>query len=163
MRHLATLTLFCATLLCSAQDSDDRLPFAVSVTANGAEADRFTVTLYKDNEQVVELPPSEHGAFELALEFNAQFSIRISKAGYRDKVLAVNTEVPPGSGSEELIVYTVDLEPMDRFAHADPFYLDFPSALVQWDEATGEFTHSERYLANIQLKMALLSAQAEAE
>ncbi len=37
------------------------------------------------------------------------------------------------------------------------------SVTTHGDEAAGEFTHSERYLADIQLKMALLSAQAEAE
>ncbi len=71
--------------------------------------------------------------------------------------------MPEGDAIIEAVAYTVDLEPMDRFAHADPFYLDFPCAIVQWDEASARFNHSERYLADIQLKMALLSAQASAE
>ena len=163
MKHFLLLAFLTVAQLCSAQDDERFLPFAVSVTTHGDEAEQFTVTLYKGNEQVAELPPSDRGAFQLDLDLNTQFSIRIGKAGYRDKVIAVNTHVPAGAEPREAVVYTVDLEPMDKFAHADPFYLDFPSALVQWDEASSEFTHSERYLADIQLKMALLSAQAEAE
>jgi hypothetical protein len=50
---------------------------------------------------------------------------------------------------------------MDKFAHSDPFYLDFPSAIVRWNDGQHQFTHNDEYLANIQLKMALLGAQME--
>lgn len=163
MKRILLITFIALSLNGVAQEEENLLPFVVSVTANGEEAEQFTVTLYKGNEQVAQLPPSDHGAFELELDLNEHFSIRVSKDGYRDKVIAVNTVSPVAVEFHETVMYTVDLEPIDRFAHADPFYLDFPSGLVQWDEATSSFAHSEHYLADIQLKIALLSAQAEAK
>jgi hypothetical protein len=55
----------------------------------------------------------------------------------------------------------VELEPEEKYAHADPFYLDFPSALVRWDTAKGRFDHSDAYLEEIRTKIALSGAQAE--
>lgn len=147
----------------AAQESGTNLPFLVNVTANGADCGNFTVVLFKNNEQVAELPPTKHSAFQLELEFQQHFSVRVGKPGYRDKTITVDTHVPAGEIADEPVAYTVDLEPLDRFAHADPFYLDFPCGIVQWSNETGRFDHSEHYMADIQLKMALLTAQAVAE
>lgn len=139
------------------------LPVMVEVTQNGGKARDFSVVLFKDNEQVAELPPSSHAAFELDLDLNACFTIRVRKEGYREKMIHINTALPEGVREYEPYPCLVDLEPSDRFAHADPFYLDFPSAVVRWNEVKHEFDHSDEYLDEIQLKMALLSAQGAAE
>jgi hypothetical protein len=36
----------------------------------------------------------------------------------------------------------------------DPFYSDFPSAIIRWNEEMQEFYHSEHYLSHIQTKLA---------
>jgi hypothetical protein len=54
----------------------------------------------------------------------------------------------------------VNLEPVEKFKTSDPFYLDFPSAIVRWDEEKKGFYHSESYLSEIQTKAGLLQAQA---
>ncbi len=163
MRNAIACAAILISLTASAQENERFLPLQVSVTAAGAACKEFNVALYQGNQLVAELPPSKHSAFELVLDANDRFSVRIGKPGYRDKTIAVDSRMPEGDAIIEAVAYTVDLEPMDRFAHADPFYLDFPCAIVQWDEASARFNHSERYLADIQLKMALLSAQASAE
>lgn len=162
--RINTTILFAALALAGrAQESERSLPLQVSVTAGGAPCKQFTVALYQGNTLVTELPPSKRGAFQLHLDLNERFTVRIGKVGYRDKIIAVHTMLPESATAEAPVAYTVDMEPLDRFAHADPFYLDFPCAIVQWDEAAGRFSHSEHYLADIQLKMALLSAQAAVE
>lgn len=163
MRTAIACSAILIALTASSQNAERFLPLQVNVTAAGAACKEFNVALYQGNQLVAELPPSKHSAFELALDVNDRFSVRISKPGYRDKTIAVDSRMPESAAPADAVTYTVDLEPMDRFAHADPFYLDFPCAIVQWDEASARFDHSERYLADIQLKMALLSAQASAE
>jgi hypothetical protein len=54
----------------------------------------------------------------------------------------------------------VNLEPVEKFKTSDPFYLDFPSAIVRWNEEKKGFYHSESYLSEIQTKAGLLQAQA---
>ncbi len=140
-----------------------QLPLLVSVTASGSGCGHFNVVLFKGNERVAELPPTKHSAFQLDLDLNEHFSVRVEKQGYREKTISIDTHVPEGVIADEPVAYTVDLEPLDRFAHADPFYLDFPCGLIQWNEADARFDHNEPYLTDIQLKIALLATQANVE
>ncbi len=137
------------------------LPVICAITANGGKTSDLTVTLYKDNEKVAELKPTNKSAFELQLDINAYYTIHVSKPGYRDKSVFIDASLPADVVKYESYKCFVNLEPMDKFVHSDPFYLDFPSAVVQWSDAQHQFTHNDEYLANIQLKMALLGAQME--
>ena len=170
MKNRNLLLLFCALCMhlaqgqASPEEAGERyLPVTMQVLMNGGKAREFTVALYRDNEQVALLPPSSHNTFELDLDLDAYFSIRVTKEGYREKTVFVDTHLPANVQEYEPYPCLVDLEPSDKFAHADPFYLDFPSAVVRWDADKKIFDHSDQYLDEIQLKMALLSAQTETE
>ena len=154
-------SLMLGTALVAQQQSERFLPVLVNVLSNGAAAEQFTVTLYKDNEEVTQLLPTAHSAFELALDLESYYSIRISKAGFRDKLVFVDSHLPEGVRRYADYVCEVHLEPLDRFSHSDHFYLDFPSAVVRWDDTKQSYDHSDQYLADIQGKVALLSLQAE--
>ena len=162
---LTTSTLLRAavlTLLTAPQamaQEDDLLPFLVNVTSEDDAADHCTVVIFKDNQQEAELPPTKHNTFKLALEKGTSYTIRISKEGYHEKAVFVDTRVPENVEMRDGgYACVVTLEPADRYAQADPFYLDFPSAVVRWDEARGEFAHSESYLTDLAGKMALATA-----
>lgn len=174
MMRIRTLPLLLCPLListASAQqtiiDTRDQaqgwyLPVECTVTANGGNTNQVAVTLYKDNEQVVELPPEKkRSSFQLDLDIDSYYTIRVSKEGYREKLVYVDTHLPENQVKYGKYPCYVNLEPMDRFQHSDPFYLDFPSAIVRWNEEKQMFTHSDGYLADIQLKVALLGAQME--
>ena len=167
MHNTRTLLLVSSLLLGSAiaaqQPSERFLPVAVSVMSNGASAAQFTVTLFKDNEEVTTLLPSKHGAFELALDLNSYYAIRINKPGFREKLVYIDSHLPEGVEKYDAYECVVALESADRFAHSDPFYLDFPSAVVRWDTTTQSYAHSAEYLEDIQVKVALLSAQSETD
>lgn len=163
MRTLLFALPYLAALPCAAQEPTAQMPLLVSVTANGSDCGQFNVVLFKGNERVAELPPTKHSAFQLDLDLNEHFSVRVEKQGYRDKTISIDTHVPDGVFADEPMAYTLDLEPQDRFAHADPFYLDFPCGLIKWNETEGRFDHSEPYLTDIQLKIALLATQANVE
>jgi len=139
------------------------LPVKTQVTINGGKAKEFSVVLYKDNEQITELPPCKRSAFELGLDIDANYTIIIRKEGYLEKMVSIDTHLPESQIKYGPFECFVNLEPADRFAHSDPFYLDFPSALVKWDDSTQAFVHSDEYLADIQLKVALLGAQVDAQ
>jgi hypothetical protein len=134
------------------------VPVNGAVTANGAKARELDVKLYLDNQLVSEVT-AKKGKFHLELDLNNAYTLILSKEGYEPKVIQVDTHVP-----DQLVKYPgyncfVDLEPSDKFAHSDPFYLDFPGALVSWHPEQKGFYHSTGYLADIQSKVAMLQAQ----
>lgn len=155
--------LLLASAVVAQQPSDRFLPVAVNVMANGVAGEQFSVTLFKDNEEVTRLLPSKHSAFQFALDLDSYYAIRITKEGFREKLVYVDSHLPEGVEKYDAYECVVNLETADRFDHSNPFYLDFPSALVRWDNEKQSYDHSDQYLDDIQMKIALLSAQSETE
>jgi hypothetical protein len=156
-------TLLTASVFAQGRIIDNRsqatgwfLPVVCNITANGGNTDSLTISVYKDNALVATLTPaSGKGTCELELDLDNTYSILIKKPGYREKLITVDTYLPEHEVKYKKYLCNVNLEPMDRFAHSDPFYLDFPSSIVRWDEGDKEFKHNDEYLASMQLKMAL--------
>ena len=140
------------------------LPIECHVTANGGPTDMITLTVFKDNEMAFELSPEKKkSSFLLDLDMDSHYTVRASKEGYRDKLVVIDTNLPAEEMKYKSTSFAVNLEPADKYAHGEQFYLDFPSAIIQWDGQKKSFAHNDGYLANIQLKMALLGAQVETQ
>lgn len=121
----------------------------MNVTVNGRPTGHFTVTLYRDNERVLQLQPSKFSGFKLALELGAHYSISVFKEGFHEKlisrILLFLKEWAVGSSYLcELQLRSLTDDPVD------PFYIDFPSALVRWYGRKRGFDHSEHYTQDIQ-------------
>lgn len=172
---LRTLPFFAALLLAGSvfaqkkgknsqqgSHADIYLPVECNVTANGGPTDLITVTVFKDNEQAFVLSPEKKkSSFLLDLDMDSYYTVRASKDGYREKTVYIDTHLPEGQLKYKSSAFALNLDAADKFAHGDQFYLDFPSAIIQWSEKEKTFAHNDEYLANIQLKMALLGAQME--
>lgn len=129
------------------------LPVHGSVTIDGKKADGFDMVLYKDNVELGQLKGDKNGRFELELDIDQFYTLRIIKAGYQEKMLYFDTKLPP-----DLVKYPdyecyVNLQ-RPNAQGVDPFFTDFPSAIVRWDETQQGFYHSEHYLGHIQTRLA---------
>jgi len=135
------------------------LPVRGKVTENGAKCKGFTVTVYQDNQLLGQIKPSRKGEFGLELDLDNFYAVRIEKEGYLPELVYFDTHMPSQQVAYPEYKCNMNLEPLDKFRHSDPFYLDFPSAIVRWNEDLKGFYHNENYLSDIQVKMALLQAQ----
>jgi len=132
------------------------VPVHGHVTIDGKKADNFEMVLYKDNLELGKLE-GKSGRFELELDIDQFYTLRIIKQGQQEKMLYFNTKLPP-----DLVKYPdyecyVNLQ-APLADGTDPFYTDFPSAIVRYDEAMGGFYHSEHYLSHIQTRLAGVSS-----
>lgn len=168
MKHLLSLLLLALlSIPASAQRLVERrdqaegwyVPVNGRVTASGGNTRGLTLYVYKDNQLMATIKP-KRGRFQLELDINNVYSFRVTKDGYQEKLVTVDTSLPEGLVEYPAYDCFMNLEPADKFTHSDPFYLDFPSAVVRWDPQQKGFYHSMNYLADIQTKMALLQAQA---
>ena len=129
------------------------LPVHGQVMVNGEKADTYELVLYKDNVELGKAASGKKGRFELELDIDQHYSIRVVKPGYQEKMIHFDTALP-----KDLVQYPaydcfVNLVPSDT-KHMDPFYTDFPSAIVRYDPDMGGFYHSEHYLTHIQTRVA---------
>lgn len=172
MKLRITLTLVSALLIMSAMAQKKRtrlvdhrhqadgwyVPVNGRVTAQGGDSKDLVILIHRDNELLGEIT-TNRGRFSLELDINHYYSITIRKSGYMDKLVAIDTSLPNDEVTYPPYDCFVNLEPEDKFRHADPFYLDFPSAIVRWVPKANAYLHSDQYLTNIQVKMALLQTQ----
>ncbi|MBK7384245.1 MAG: hypothetical protein IPI81_13100 [Flavobacteriales bacterium] len=129
------------------------LPVHGQVMVDGGKANDFELIVYKDNVEMAKFAGDKKGRFELELDIDQFYTIRIVKKGYQEKMLYIDTALP-----KELVKYPdyecyVNLLPSNAQG-VDPFYTDFPSAIVHFDQEQGGFYHSEHYLSHIQTRLA---------
>jgi hypothetical protein len=134
------------------------VPVNLKVTVERGKAGRVDVALYKDNKLVQEMQ-AKKGAATLNLDLDNTYSFVISQEGYRPKTVVVDTHVPAQQVEYASFPCFVNLEAADKFVHSDPFYLDFPSAIIRWDESVQSFAPNTGYVADIQSKIGMLQAQ----
>ncbi|MBP8823931.1 MAG: hypothetical protein KBH07_09820 [Flavobacteriales bacterium] len=136
------------------------VPVKVVVTTGGVAADKVDVQVYKENKLIHEIPSSKN-KFTVNMDLENTYTLVVAKEGYRTKSVLVHTHVPDDQVEYPEYACALDLEPADRFTHSDPFYLDFPGAIVRWDERSQAFVPQLNYLADIQSKVAMLRAQMD--
>ncbi|MCB9170193.1 MAG: hypothetical protein H6594_07580 [Flavobacteriales bacterium] len=130
------------------------LPVHGEVLVDGKRINDYQIDLYKGDERLGEVAVKKNGKFELDLDIDNTFMIRVHKEGYQDKLVLIDTSLPP-----DLVTYPdyecfVSLTPVEKEKGIDVFYTDFPSAIVRYNEEMGGFYHSEHYLEHIQNKLS---------
>ena len=136
------------------------LPVKGSVTLSGEKTKEYKVQVYQDNKAQGNISLDRKGCFNLELDINKVYVLRVSQEGCQDKLVWFDTTLPEQQVEYPAYPCTVNLEPVEKYKTSDPFYLDFPSAIVRWNEEKKGFYHSESYLSEIQTKAGLLQAQA---
>lgn len=129
------------------------LPVHGQVLIDGEKSNGYVLFLYKDNTELGKLQSDKRGRFELELDIDASYMVRIVKEGYQEKIVAIETKLPEGLVRYPDYECTVSLQ-KTASKNIDPFYTDFPSAIIRYNEELGGFYHSEHYLTHIQTKLA---------
>ncbi len=129
------------------------VPVTGQVTLQGEKAEGTEITLYKENEEIIIVQTNSKGKYALELDLDAVYSIQFKQAGFQTKMIHVDTSLPKDLVKYPAYVCKVDLLP-EGSRTVDPFFSDFPSAIVRYDPEMGGFNHSEAYLAHIQAKFS---------
>jgi hypothetical protein len=129
------------------------LPVHGHVMIDGKNAEGYELMLYKDNQLIGPVKPGKKGRFELSLDIDQMYTLIVTKPGYEMKVIYIDASLP-----KDLVTYPdyecfLSLLPVNA-RNIDPFYTDFPGAIVRWNPEMGGFYHSEHYLSHIQTRLA---------
>jgi hypothetical protein len=128
------------------------LPVKGEVTIEGKKASGVSVKVFKENSQLGEFPVKK-GRFDIELDLDAVYTLYITKEGFQSKMITVDANLPKETVKYPAYECFVKLEPEGRTTAADPFYLDFPSAIVRYNADLGGYYHSEAYLDHINNKL----------
>lgn len=130
------------------------LPVRGEVTVHGEKGvEGVTVQVFKENADLGTFPTSKTGRFDLELDLDAVYTLHITKPGFQPKTIVVDANLPKEQVAYPAYQCYVKLEPEGMTSASDPFYLDFPSAIVRYNAEVGGFYHSEAYLEHINNKL----------
>lgn len=112
------------------------------------------IELFQDGKKIDSLMLKENKKmFRFVLKKNSYYGVVISKKGYISRLVSVNTKI---SSESELIHKfsfntTLPSELESEYFNTDA--LDFPVAVIQYDEQDDSFRHSDEYTNNIKREM----------
>jgi hypothetical protein len=129
------------------------LPVHGHVLVDGKHTGGTELILYKDNKEVARTTTDKKGRFQIQLDIDQQFTLLIQKAGFETKMIHVDASLPPALVTYPDYELFANMIPVNA-KNIDPFYSDFPSAIIRWNEEMGGFYHSDHYLTHIQTKLA---------
>ncbi len=128
------------------------LPVHGKVIQGGERCTDYTLTVYKDNKVLAPASIDKKGRFNLELDIDQAYTVRVSKPGFADKLIYIDTTLPKDQVTYPDYEMTLNLIASGDHS-VDPFYADFPSGIIRWNEEMDGFYHNEGYLAHIQSKL----------
>jgi hypothetical protein len=139
-----TETIECLKIIGLAVDEDNR-------AIDGVE-----IKLFKQNDVVeeIELTNAEHHehSFTFILESNEYYTVKISKPGFVDRCIAFYTTLPSSTTVKSLFYYEFEVI-LFKEKKMDDYYLDFPVAIVHYNEKNKAFECNAKYTKYIKTKI----------
>src|ERR1700746_84799 len=110
----------------------------------GVPIDGAIVKLYKENEELeweeVARVVYHEPAFSFDLKGNSYYTIEVSKPGYVTRSVGISTALPDDFVVGDVkFTFEFDVELFKVKQGADDYYLDFPVALIKFNEAAKKF------------------------
>lgn len=129
----------------------------IAVNEKNEPIDGVEVKLYKENEElewveITNVSYHDHN-FIFKLDANQYYTIEISKAGYVKRSVAISTAIPQNVDLEILFKYVFEVGLFREKKGMDDFYLDFPVALISYNEQNEVFENSNSYTKHIKTKI----------
>ncbi len=122
---------------------------------NKSKNEIYKVELISCNLIVEEMVLKNNQHFQFSLKKNTHYGIRISKKGFVSRLISIYTSVP--KESDGIFRFQFDTELIEKNAskklNADA--LDFPIAVISFNEEMKCFYYSEEYTSNIKRQLYL--------
>lgn len=115
----------------------------------GVKVRKIEFNLYELNDLVVSGRVNRKGEFEVPLYLGQEYILEIAADGFLPKRFYFDTRVPGQIDKLFVFGFSVDLLQEECVSGADIFSLDFPYALVKYDEKSFEFNFIKEYTDQI--------------
>jgi hypothetical protein len=129
----------------------------VAVDVNNKPIDGVQVKLYQQNEElewteVTSISYHEH-SFLFKLSSNEFYTIEVSKPGYVSRLISVSTNLPDKVKLQRRFKYEFEVQMFPEKKGVDDYYLDFPVAMISYNERDEVFDYNTNYTRNIKQKI----------
>ncbi|MES2515777.1 MAG: hypothetical protein V4580_16610 [Bacteroidota bacterium] len=128
----------------------------LALDENNHAIDGVDVRLFRQNDLIEqkEITSVEHHDhnFTFTLESNEYYTVKISKPGFVERWIVFYTDFPSEKNMESLLYYEFEVVLMKE-KKMDDYYLDFPIALIHYNEKKDAFENNTMYTTYIKTKI----------
>lgn len=133
-------------MVSSAQDLTNLAIDGLVKDEDGGKLTGAKIALYQDGKQINTQTSERSGRFEFFLEFDHEFTIKVSKAGYVDKIIYINTNGVPEDEQAFGYEWPITVELFKRMDGVDYSMLDKPIGKIYYEANVQNFVGDNAYL-----------------
>ncbi len=129
------------------------------VYQNEKKVDKALVKLYQNN-KVVQMTNTKKSKFQFILFSGMRYMIEIDKPGSISERIQISTVEKTEFVGKYIYEFRVDLMDEGKFKNVDISNLDFPTAIIKFNEEEGEYMHDEEYSKQVRADLKKLQQEA---
>ncbi len=163
---LLTLIILFLGLYNHVNSQDDlSVPFIVEaeVKIDRKKSKNIDVKIYDDNEVIDVLKTNADGKFSAKLKENKNYTIEITKEDFYPKRISISTKTSRQLNKIEIFAFKVTLCKEQNVPKSEDFFLDFPFALISYNDEKGYFQYDISYTENMQLEEDYIINEASSQ
>ena len=172
MKYISLITLsICLFFSGHAQDFENQLeedffhPLKLKFSVMNTSGEAVKASSFKlfANNTVVENITVKSNRHTVKCLSNEIYTLEISHPDYATKRIAVNAFHENKPLYNDVYKFNVELEPKSAYDGLTDVedYLDYPAVILEYDEASAEFTYNEEYILNTRLaRLDLVSSNS---
>ena len=129
------------------------LKVKVKPTIDGRAGEKVSIRLYQVENDQVRIDSTDDKSVVFLLDKGHDYSIEISKAGRLSRRVSISTKLPEDIEIGPMFRHLIEIELPPSGKLADDFYMDFPIAVISYNEERDRFEHDKRYTELVMEKM----------
>ena len=130
---------------------------------NETKIENALVKLYQENKIVEKIHTKKSGKFQFLLFSNMDYTIEIEMDNYVTERIKISTKAETEFKGKYLYEFRVDLIKASKFKGVDVSNLDFPTAIIKYDNGLGEYAHDKAYGEEAKAEMKKLKDEARSK
>ena len=133
------------------QDSLSCLAIVGKCVQGENDVREYKVVLYDGNEKINSKEVIKERDFAFVLKKNKSYSIQITKSGYLNRLISVDTHLPANVSISPVFrfVFEIEMKKQLKKSASDDDALDFPLVLISYNSELDRFDYNRKYTAKI--------------
>lgn len=157
---LALLSIFCfSSFIKSYIAKPSVLDMSGYILYNDKKVEGALVKLYENNVIVNKMQTKANARFRFMLFSNNEYMIEVSKIGFMDERVYINTKTNADLLDKYFFEFIVDLVDENKYKNVDASSLDFPTAIIKYDVGEDDYVHDKGYSLQVRNDLKKLNEQ----
>lgn len=115
------------------------------IQSNEKKIEGALVKLYQNNTIVNKILTKSNARFKFLLFSDNEYMIEVTKDGFMEERVYINTKISADLDDKYSFEFIIDLMNANKYKNVDASSLDFPTAIIKYDDRENEYVYDKGY------------------